>query len=118
MLREVFPWMAERPFVEKRLCWFADTRDSEYCIDFVPETDRSLIVISGDSGHGFKMMPVFGKWVASLLEAGHQSEKRWQWRKHGEKEEKWGDEVSWRIGTSREVAELIKEKEKLERARL
>lgn len=118
LLREVFPWMANRPFVENRLCWFADTKDSEYCIDFVPDTDNSLVVLSGDSGHGFKMMPVVGKWVASLLEADHQKQERWRWRQHYGAGEKWDDSVSWRIGKSRELDELIKEKEKLERARL
>ena len=77
LLRETFPQMAERPFVQKKLCWFSDTADSEFCIDFVPGTGQSVVAVSGDSGHGFKMMPVFGKWVVQLLEHGRQVLPRW-----------------------------------------
>ena len=118
LLQEVFPWMASRPFVEQRLCWFADTRDSEYCIDFVPGTGNTLVVLSGDSGHGFKMMPIFGKWVLSLLEEGEQRHPPWKWRVVREGNLDWGDSVSWRIGRARELKELIEEKKRLERARL
>jgi sarcosine oxidase/L-pipecolate oxidase len=118
LLRETFPWMADRPFVEQKLCWFSDTADSEYCIDFVPHTDKSLIVLSGDSGHGFKMMPIFGKWVKELLESGEQGRTLWRWREEDLRGQNWGDAVSWRIGSARELSELINEKEKIIRARL
>ncbi|KAF2152903.1 oxygen oxidoreductase [Myriangium duriaei CBS 260.36] len=118
LLREMFPWMADRPFVDQKLCWFADTADSEYCVDFVPGTDKSLVVVSGDSGHGFKMMPVFGEWVVDLLSAGEQKLKRWQWKTEDLRNKDWGEAVSWRIGTAKELKELIKEKDKLIRARL
>jgi len=118
LLHQTLPWLSHRPFVQKKICWFADTHDSDYCIDFVPNTNNSLVVLSGDSGHGFKMMPIFGKWVVELLGAGVQKEQHWQWRKHGEASEVWGDEVSWRIGTARELSELVEEKERIERAKL
>lgn len=118
LLRETFPWMAERPFVEQKLCWFADTADSEYCIDFVPNTDNSLVVLSGDSGHGFKMMPSFGKWVVDLLDNKEQRLPRWQWRNTDLRGQDWSTSVSWRIGTSRELRDLIDNKSKAIRARL
>lgn len=118
LLRETFPWMAERPFVEQKLCWFADTADSEYCIDFVPDTEKSLLVLSGDSGHGFKMMPSFGKWVVELLENQEQRLPRWQWRQTDLRGQDWSASISWRIGTSCEIGELIDNKSKIIRARL
>jgi sarcosine oxidase / L-pipecolate oxidase len=114
LLQETFPWMAHRPFVDQKLCWFADTADSDFCIDFVPGTNKTVVCLSGDSGHGFKMMPVFGKWVVQLLETGAQSEQRWKWKTSGTKDY----EVSWRIGKSAELKELIEAKERLVRARL
>lgn len=118
LLRETFPWMADRPFVDNKLCWFADTADSEFCIDYVPDTDRSLICLSGDSGHGFKMMPVFGKWVVDLIEKGEQPLARWQFRTEDRRGESWGAAVSWRIGDGGELKDLVRAKEKLLRARL
>ena len=118
LLRQTFPWMANRPFVDQKLCWFADTADSEYCIDFVPQSDKSLVVLSGDSGHGFKMMPVFGKWVVELLETKTQPNKRWQWRDGDLRGTDWGSSVSWRIGKSQELETLIQKNEKLLAARL
>ncbi|KAF2720206.1 oxygen oxidoreductase [Polychaeton citri CBS 116435] len=118
LLREVFPWMAERPFVEQKLCWFADSSDSEYCIDYVPETDNSLVVLSGDSGHGFKMMPVFGQWVLNLLQDREQKLQRWQWRKTDLRGTDWATAVSWRIGESLELKELIKQQQALFKAKL
>lgn len=118
LLRETFPWMADRPFVDRKLCWFSDTKDSEYCIDFVPGTNNSLVVLSGDSGHGFKMMPVFGKWVLNLLQDGKQKLSRWQWKNVDKQDANWGDAVTWRIGTAKEVSELAAESTKILKARL
>ncbi|CAK7202662.1 hypothetical protein SEUCBS139899_005388 [Sporothrix eucalyptigena] len=112
LLRETLPWLADRPFVQKKMCWFSDTVDSEYCIDFVPNTERSLIVLSGDSGHGFKMMPIFGKWVRDLLEEGRQAQPRWAWRNvdPAKSGADWGGDVSWRFGEAAETSTIVKEK--------
>lgn len=123
LLRETLPWLADRPFVDKKMCWFSDTADSEYCIDFVPGTDRSLVVLSGDSGHGFKMMPIFGRWVCELLERKEQQRQRWQWRATGEKTDgggaaaDWGSRVSWRFGDAAEIADVAQEKQRQMEAR-
>ncbi|KAE8369007.1 FAD dependent oxidoreductase [Aspergillus caelatus] len=112
LLRETFPWMADRPFVDKKLCWFSDTPDSNYCIDFVPGTEKSVIALNGDSGHGFKMMPIFGKWVTELIAKGKQDEPRWQWRTPSEIASHWGESVSWRVGQGAEWRELIRAESK------
>lgn len=37
-----------------RICWYCDTRDENFLIDFHPNVD-GLLVASGDSGHAFKV---------------------------------------------------------------
>lgn len=119
LLKETLPWLADRPFVDKKMCWFADTADSEYCIDFVPETNRSVIVMTGDSGHGFKMMPIAGSWVVDLLKNDRQELSRWQFRHNNEHAIKdWGDAVSWRIGTTKEIRTVFEEQAHMFKARL
>jgi sarcosine oxidase/L-pipecolate oxidase len=108
LLAQTFPALAERPLVKKSLCWFADTDDSDFIIDYVPEMSSSVVILSGDSGHGFKMFPIFGSWVSALIQAGRQSEARWRWKYSNPDEEKgsWGGDVSWRIGESKELSEI------------
>jgi sarcosine oxidase/L-pipecolate oxidase len=110
LLRQTLPYLADRPLVQKSLCWFADTADSDFIIDYVPQTSSSVVLLSGDSGHGFKMFPIVGRWVHSLLKesAGTQSIKRWRWRvpKPKPNGESFDDDVSWRIGDVRELRDI------------
>ncbi|KAH7090203.1 FAD dependent oxidoreductase [Paraphoma chrysanthemicola] len=110
LLRQTLPHLAERQLVEKSLCWFADTANSDFVIDYVPQTSSSVILLSGDSGHGFKMFPIVGRWVKNLLQesAGTQSIKRWRWRvpKAEAKGESFDDDVSWRIGDVKELRDI------------
>jgi sarcosine oxidase/L-pipecolate oxidase len=50
-------------------------------IDFVPDME-GVIAVSGDSNHGFKMMPVVGKWVREVLENGKQDHEQWKWKEN------------------------------------
>ncbi|KNG45004.1 fad dependent oxidoreductase [Stemphylium lycopersici] len=87
LLRQTLPYLADRPLVDKFICWFADTADSDFIVDYVPGTSSSVVVLSGDSGHGFKMFPIVGRWVDSLLSTpnGKQSILRWRWREPKQK---------------------------------
>ncbi|KAH5044415.1 hypothetical protein HBI75_023560 [Parastagonospora nodorum] len=108
LLRQTLPYLADTPLVDKSLCWFADTADSDLIIDYVPETASSVILLSGDSGQGFKMFPIFGRWVANLLNesANVQSIARWRWRVPKPKAKGGIDDVSWRIGDVKELREI------------
>ncbi|KXJ85462.1 FAD dependent oxidoreductase [Microdochium bolleyi] len=112
LLRETIPALAERPLVRKSLCWFADTADSDFVVDYVPGTEQSVVVLSADSGHGFKMFPIVGEWVAELLESREngQTIQRWQWKDREKREDEqgkdWGSSVSWRLGGTQEFADI------------
>lgn len=111
LLRQTLPHLADRPLVEKSLCWFADTDDSDFIIDYVPHTSSSVIIMTGDSGHGFKMFPIVGRWVQDLLNVSgpQQTIERWRWREpksvNGEKTQ--DTDVSWRVGNVRELRDLL-----------
>lgn len=110
LVRQTLPQFADRPFVKKTLCWFADTVGSDFIIDYVPDTSSSVLFLSGDSGHGFKFFPIFGEWVKDLLESdkGEQPVARWRWKnpKADDKQGDWGGAVSWRLGNSKELVDI------------
>ena len=110
LLQQTLPALADRPFVQSFLCWFADTSDSDFIIDYVPNTNSSVVLLSGDSGHAFKMFPIAGKWVQNLLSSpnGKQPVQRWRWKepKKSDSAADWGDIVSWRIGETTELRDL------------
>ncbi|KAL5343907.1 FAD dependent oxidoreductase [Aspergillus crustosus] len=110
LLQQTLPNLANRPLVRKSLCWFADTKDSDFIIDYVPGTEGSVVLLSGDSGHRFKMFPIFGEWVKDLLQDESQTQKiaRWRWKSpQVEEKANWGGDVSWRLGESREFRDVL-----------
>ncbi|KAL3475759.1 FAD dependent oxidoreductase [Aspergillus californicus] len=118
LLAQTLPALAGRPLVRKSLCWFADTKDSDFIIDYVPGTGGSVVLLSGDSGHGFKMFPIVGEWIKSLLEDASltQAVERWRWKVPFVEEPgtgDWGGDVSWRLGESRELRDVLPGKTKL-----
>ncbi|KAF2679372.1 FAD dependent oxidoreductase [Lentithecium fluviatile CBS 122367] len=102
LLREALPEFAKRPLERRFMCWCTDTADSEYVIDFVPGF-KGLVLAGGDSGHAFKMFPIFGGWVADVIEKGAQDEERWRW-KVGSSDGK--EEIGWRVGGVKDISEV------------
>jgi hypothetical protein len=63
-IKTTFPELENQPWSSERLCWYADSFDGDFIIDYVPESDNTLFVCSGDSGHAFKFGSI---WVDILL---------------------------------------------------
>lgn len=111
LLAQTLPTLADRGFVKKSLCWFADTNDSDFIVDYIPNMSSSIIVFSGDSGHGFKMFPIAGSFITDLLEAADDKQPvaRWRWKNSDPNAGKgdWGGDVSWRLGQSKELSTIM-----------
>ncbi|RDW67562.1 hypothetical protein BP6252_08958 [Coleophoma cylindrospora] len=102
LIIETMPQFAGRPLVNRFICWCADTVDSEYIIDAVPGC-KDLMVVAGDSGHAFKMLPIAGRWARALLEDGEQKVQRWKWKTQINES---SEDISWRVGKLRDVKEV------------
>ncbi|KAJ0104039.1 FAD dependent oxidoreductase [Diaporthe amygdali] len=66
-----------------RMCWYTDTFDNHFLIDYVPGTTQSLMIATGGSGHAFKYLPNIGQWVVDIMEGtatDKPAAKMWQWR--------------------------------------
>ncbi|KAI1801190.1 FAD dependent oxidoreductase [Daldinia bambusicola] len=102
LLREILPELAGRPLVGRQVCWCADTADSEYVIDFVPGK-KGLVVVTGDSAHAFKMLPILGKWVKEVVEKGRQDSARWRWKEGSDAA---SADISWRVGQTTDFKDV------------
>lgn len=111
ILADTLPQFKDRPFVETKICWCTDTPDRNFLITEHPKFDGSLILATGDSGHGFKHMPTIGRYVARLISHGLGSlddEKRQSWRWRPETS---NDRIQDRFGGSGNVVDLSEIKE-------
>ncbi|KAM0331106.1 hypothetical protein ACHAPQ_006159 [Fusarium lateritium] len=84
---DMIPELADRPFVHTRLCWDGMATDLNFRICPYPET-KNLYTATAGSNHGFKFLPIIGKYVADLLEDTLDPglEELWSW-KFGKKPE-------------------------------
>lgn len=91
-----FPNVLSKTLIDKKICWCCDRGNSDYVIDYHPDYNN-LFFATADSGHAFKMFPIFGKWVLEKLEGTLSPEKadRWAWFKTADGAV---DEVTWRLG--------------------
>jgi sarcosine oxidase / L-pipecolate oxidase len=80
-LRELAPELADRVWFETRICWDADTPDFHFLISPHPQHSGLHLAVGG-SAHGFKFMPVIGKYVVDMLEGQLTPEtaETWRWR--------------------------------------
>ncbi|KAI1334501.1 FAD dependent oxidoreductase [Xylariaceae sp. FL0016] len=77
-----FPELTEFGIGSTKLCWYMDSIDNSFVVDFVPNRP-GVVVCTGGSGHGFKFLPILGREVVNILERkGSQSVygDMWKWR--------------------------------------
>jgi len=79
------PGLADRPFTKTRLCWYSDTPTGDFVITYHPQYN-GLFVATGDSGHGFKFMPVLGEKIVDCISHNCPPEfvGKWSWKPHTE----------------------------------
>ncbi|EOO01388.1 putative fructosyl amino acid oxidase protein [Phaeoacremonium minimum UCRPA7] len=80
-MREFVPSLADKPWSETRICWDTDTQDLHFLIDKHPK-HKGLYLATGGSAHGFKFLPIIGKYVADMLESKLDPSlaETWAWR--------------------------------------
>ncbi|KAG6039540.1 hypothetical protein E4U41_002468 [Claviceps citrina] len=76
--------LEKRPWRETRLCWYSDTRDGDWLVDWHPGW-KGLFIATGDSGHGYKFLPVLGDRVLDcMLGQGGAYGEKWKWKDVGD----------------------------------
>ncbi|KAK2806203.1 hypothetical protein FQN50_005926 [Emmonsiellopsis sp. PD_5] len=80
-LKRVLPELADRPFSFTRICWDADTPDRHFLATPHPE-HKNLYFAAGGSAHGFKFLPVLGRYIVDMLEGklDPATAHSWRWR--------------------------------------
>jgi glycine/D-amino acid oxidase-like deaminating enzyme len=83
-LEKTFPELAGTRIKSRRLCFYCDSFDGDFWIDWDPDRE-GLLVATGGSGHGFKFAPLMGSLIADRLEGNANDwESRFRWRAIGE----------------------------------
>ncbi|KAE8393730.1 FAD dependent oxidoreductase [Aspergillus alliaceus] len=78
-LRQLMPQFADRPWSNRRLCWYTDTPEGDFVVDHHPNMDGLFVAIGG-AGHGFKFLPVLGRYIADRYENCAPEILRQKWR--------------------------------------
>ncbi|KAK9466823.1 FAD dependent oxidoreductase [Lipomyces arxii] len=82
------PEIAKRAYTRARICWYNDTPTKDFLFDYKPGVSN-LFVATGGSGHGFKFLPVIGKYAVGCLEHTLSSDllTKFGWRQQVDKKE-------------------------------
>ncbi|EXJ92969.1 hypothetical protein A1O3_01525 [Capronia epimyces CBS 606.96] len=78
-LRFILPQFANYPWKRRRLCWYTDTPEGNFVVDFHPKID-GLFIAAGGAGHAFKFLPVLGRHIADCFENKASAETRTKWK--------------------------------------
>lgn len=76
-LGEGFPALAKRKLKYTRMCYYSDTPDGDFVIDYAAP---GLLVASGGAGHAFKFLPVMGEIIHARLEDRLPTHLKNKWR--------------------------------------
>ncbi|KAI5866534.1 FAD dependent oxidoreductase [Durotheca rogersii] len=82
VVKEAMPELAAIGITGCRNCWYTDSLDNGFLVDYVPN-DEGMVVCSGGSGHGFKFLPTLGREVVKIIEEPEVKNdygRLWQWR--------------------------------------
>ncbi len=77
-LKEMIPWLADRPFTRTRICWYTDTPKGDFLVTYHPKFE-GLFLATGGSGHGFKFLSVIGDAIVDCIEGRCLEEFREKW---------------------------------------
>ncbi|ODV84876.1 hypothetical protein CANARDRAFT_199893 [[Candida] arabinofermentans NRRL YB-2248] len=82
LFSKVIPELANKEPVHNKICWFSDSFDSSFIIDYSPYF-KNVLVATGDSGHAYKFFPNIGKYIVQKLEGTLPKtfDDTWKWRK-------------------------------------
>ncbi len=93
-LKESLPGLSNAPIVASKTCFYADSWDGDFYIDYDPELP-GLVYATGGSGHAFKFTPVLGEIIADVVEHKQNPySSRFAWRPRGSKNP--NDQARWR----------------------
>ena len=73
-----FPSLKDARIEGTRFCWYTDTFDGDFIIDWVPGRSN-VLVVTGGSGHGFKFTPIIGRIAVDVI-FGKKLWPRFKWR--------------------------------------
>lgn len=79
-MREIFPFLADRPFDRTKLCFVSQTPSANFIVDHHPNL-KNVVLATGGSAHAWKFVALLGDKVVDLLE-GHLEEtlkSNWSW---------------------------------------
>ena len=101
-LAKVIPDLADRPWTQTRICWYTDTPNGDWLIDYHPKYSN-LFLATGGSGHAYKFLPIVGDRVVDAVlgqdrdQLGAELRQKWRWPKQQHKDQHvWTDD--WRGG--------------------